>query len=135
MDQVSDISRRGFLGGVGALLVLAACSSNGGKTASSSSTSTTGSGGAAAKPGWRSLPLSSTPDANGLLLPEGFTSRVVATTGQPVGDTGYVWPLSPDGAATFADREVKGGWYHAVNSEAAGRRRRRGVGDPLRSRR
>lgn len=115
MDQASDISRRGFLGGAGALLVLAACSSNGGTAAKSSSTSSTTRTAAA---GWADLPLSTTPDANGLLLPEGFSSRVVATTGQPVGKTGYLWPLSPDGAATFADREVKGGWYHAVNSEA-----------------
>ena len=60
--------------------------------------------------------LRSTPDENGL-LPRGFTSRVVATSGQPVGDTGYVWPPNPDGAATFPDRNVRGGWYYVANSE------------------
>ncbi|OWY60624.1 hypothetical protein B7486_68190, partial [cyanobacterium TDX16] len=55
------------------------------------------------------------PDENGLRLPEGFTSRVIAVAGEPVGDTGYEWPIFPDGAATFDDGE--GGWYHVVNSE------------------
>lgn len=55
------------------------------------------------------------PDENGLLLPEGFTSRVVAVAGEPVGDTDYEWHVFPDGAATFDDGE--GGWWYAVNSE------------------
>ncbi len=60
-------------------------------------------------------PLASTPDANNLLLPAGFTSRIVARSGQPVEHTTYVWPPFPDGAATFATPD--GGWIHAVNSE------------------
>ncbi len=60
-------------------------------------------------------PLAAQPDANGLLLPEGFTSRVVARAGEPVGAGGYEWPAFPDGAATFPIDD--GGWYHAVNSE------------------
>ena len=55
------------------------------------------------------------PDENGLVLPEGFTSRIVAIGGDPVGDTGYEWHLFPDGAATFDDGE--GGWYYTCNSE------------------
>jgi hypothetical protein len=55
------------------------------------------------------------PDANGLVLPEGFTSRVVAVAGEPVGDTDYAWHVFPDGAATFDDGE--GGWWYAQNSE------------------
>ena len=55
------------------------------------------------------------PDSNGLVLPEGFTSRVVAISGDPVGDTGYEWHLFPDGAATFPDGD--GGWYYVCNSE------------------
>ncbi|MCP4845516.1 MAG: DUF839 domain-containing protein, partial [Actinomycetia bacterium] len=55
------------------------------------------------------------PDENGLVLPEGFTSRIVAIGGDPVGDTGYEWRLFPDGAATFDDGE--GGWYYTCNSE------------------
>ena len=60
-------------------------------------------------------PLAAEPDANGLLLPEGFTSRIVATSGETVGDTNYVWPVFPDGSATFATDD--GGWIHTVNSE------------------
>lgn len=55
------------------------------------------------------------PDENGLLLPEGFTSRVVATAGEPVGDSDHRWHVFPDGAATFEDGE--GGWFYVCNSE------------------
>ncbi len=60
-------------------------------------------------------PLATTPDANGLLLPKGFKSRVVAYSGEPVAGTDYVWPALPDGGATFAmpDR----GWVYVANSE------------------
>lgn len=54
------------------------------------------------------------PDRNGLILPEGFSSRVVAVSGDPVGSSGYVWPLFPGGAGTFADGD--GGWFYACNS-------------------
>jgi MYXO-CTERM domain-containing protein len=64
-----------------------------------------------ASPYGRLLP----PDASGLRLPEGFTSRVVARSGETVEGTRYVWPAFPDGAATFPAED--GGWYHAVNSE------------------
>jgi hypothetical protein len=60
-------------------------------------------------------PLADQPDENGLQLPEGFTSRIVAIAGEPVGDTGFVWPAFPDGAACFATDD--GGWIHTVNSE------------------
>ena len=55
------------------------------------------------------------PDANGLILPEGFTSRVVAVSGDPVAGTDHLWHLFPDGAATFPDGDA--GWYYACNSE------------------
>ncbi len=55
------------------------------------------------------------PDGNGLRLPEGFTSRIVARSGDMVEGTRYVWPAFPDGAATFPAED--GGWYLAVNSE------------------
>lgn len=55
------------------------------------------------------------PDANGLMLPEGFTSREIARGGQPVGTTGYVWHTFPDGGATYATPD--GGWIYANNSE------------------
>lgn len=58
------------------------------------------------------------PDANGVQLPPGFTSRIVAVSGEEVVDSGYVWHGAPDGAATFPAED--GGWYLAVNSERIG---------------
>ena len=55
------------------------------------------------------------PDGNGLMLPRGFRSRVVATSLHPVGTTGYVWHAAPDGGATFATSD--GGWIYTCNSE------------------
>lgn len=55
------------------------------------------------------------PDENGIILPPGFTSRIVAMAGEPVGDSDYRWRVYPDGAAVFDDGA--GGWYHTVNSE------------------
>jgi hypothetical protein len=60
-------------------------------------------------------PLSTTPDENGLLLPEGFTSRVIAIGGERVPGTDYEWHLFPDGAATYDDGND--GWYYVCNSE------------------
>jgi PKD repeat protein len=54
-------------------------------------------------------------DANGVQLPAGFTSRVIAVTGQPVAATGYTWHTAPDGGACFA--APGGGWIYASNSE------------------
>ena len=56
-----------------------------------------------------------TPDENGILLPEGFTSRVIARSDEEVEGTGYTWPVFPDGAATFPI--AAGGGHLAVNSE------------------
>jgi uncharacterized protein len=56
-----------------------------------------------------------TADANGLMLPAGFSSRVVATTGQTVGATSHVWHSAPDGGATF--EHPSGGWVYVSNSE------------------
>ena len=55
------------------------------------------------------------PDANGIILPAGFTSRVVATSGVAVGASGYRWHVDPDGGAVFPARD--GGWVYASNSE------------------
>ena len=53
-------------------------------------------------------------DANGIMLPAGFTSREVARGGSVVGTTGYVWPPFPDGGAVF---RAPGGWIYVANSE------------------
>jgi secreted PhoX family phosphatase len=55
------------------------------------------------------------PDANGLVLPPGFTSRVIGRTGEAVPGTSYVWPTAPDGMGTFAT--PGGGWILVVNAE------------------
>lgn len=57
------------------------------------------------------------PDANGLMLPRGFSSRVVATGGLPVLGSAYVWHTFPDGGATYA---TKDGWIYVSNSEVPG---------------
>jgi len=56
-------------------------------------------------------------DANGLMLPTGFTSRIVATSGVALGATEHVWHGDPDGGATFA--KPGGGWIYVSNSERA----------------
>ena len=55
------------------------------------------------------------PDENGVRLPEGFRSRIVARGEQPVAGTGYRWHLASDGMATFPDE--KGGFVLVSNSE------------------
>lgn len=53
------------------------------------------------------------PDRNGVRLPAGFTSRIVARSGQELFD--YRWHAAPDGGATFATPD--GGWIYVSNSE------------------
>ncbi|MFM9369653.1 alkaline phosphatase PhoX [Streptomyces sp. Da 82-17] len=55
-------------------------------------------------------------DANGIQLPSGFTSRVVARSGQTVAGTSYTWHNAPDGGACFADGT---GWIYVSNSEVS----------------
>ena len=54
-------------------------------------------------------------DANGLVLPEGFTARVVAEGGLPVPGSGQPWPLFPDGKGTLSIDD--GGWLLVCNHE------------------
>jgi secreted PhoX family phosphatase len=53
-------------------------------------------------------------DANGIQLPAGFTSKVIARSGQTVPGTSYTWHGAPDGGACFADGS---GWIYVSNSE------------------
>ncbi|MEU2060922.1 alkaline phosphatase PhoX [Streptomyces sp. NPDC013455] len=55
-------------------------------------------------------------DANGIMLPSGFTSRVIARSGQTVTGTSYTWHNAPDGGACFADGT---GWIYVSNSEVS----------------
>lgn len=64
-------------------------------------------------------PLRTEPDENGLLLPEGFRSRVVARSGEkPVAGAAYEWHRAPDGGAVFPARD--GGWIYVSNCEVSG---------------
>ncbi len=56
------------------------------------------------------------PDANGIQLPAGFTSQVVARSRELVPGTGYTWHQAPDGGACFANGT---GWTYVSNSEVS----------------
>lgn len=60
-------------------------------------------------------PLATTPDANNLLIPQGFESRVIARANQRVGNTTFLWHSDPDAGATFAAPD--GGWVYVSNRE------------------
>ncbi|MFI5492412.1 alkaline phosphatase PhoX [Actinoplanes sp. NPDC051859] len=53
-------------------------------------------------------------DANGIQLPAGFSSSVVARSRQVVPGTSYTWHDAPDGGAVFANGT---GWVYVSNSE------------------
>jgi hypothetical protein len=56
------------------------------------------------------------PDANGLMLPAGFRSRLLATSGDPViGGRPFRWHGAPDGGACFP--APGGGWIYVSNAE------------------
>jgi len=56
------------------------------------------------------------PDSNGMMLPPGFKSRIVARSGQkPVAGSDYVWHDAPDGGAIYATDD--GGWIYVSNAE------------------
>lgn len=84
---------------------LASCSSDGGGGTAAPTTTATPP---------RLGPLGEV-DANGLRLPEGFTSRIVGTSGEEVAGTGYTWHTDPDGGACFATDD--GGWIYVSNCE------------------
>ncbi|AKJ28356.1 alkaline phosphatase PhoX [Caldimonas brevitalea] len=56
-------------------------------------------------------------DGNGLMLPLGFSSRIVARSGQPPLPGAPAWHAAPDGGACFAAPD--GGWVYVSNSEMA----------------
>jgi secreted PhoX family phosphatase len=55
-------------------------------------------------------------DANGIQLPAGFTSRVIARSRQTVPGTSYVWHDAPDGGAVIPNGT---GWVYVSNSEVS----------------
>jgi secreted PhoX family phosphatase len=56
------------------------------------------------------------PDANGIQLPAGFSSQVIARSGQVVPGTSYVWHSAPDGGAVIPSGA---GWVYVSNSEVS----------------
>jgi uncharacterized protein len=58
------------------------------------------------------------PDENGIQLPAGFSSRVIAVVNEPpiAGNPGFLWHSDPDGGAVF--RTDDGGWIYLSNCEA-----------------
>jgi secreted PhoX family phosphatase len=61
-------------------------------------------------------PISRDPDVNGLRLPSGFTSRIVARSNVLVSGTNYRWHRAPDGGRCFA---TSNGWIYVSNAELA----------------
>ncbi|HRB03806.1 MAG TPA: DUF839 domain-containing protein [Ilumatobacteraceae bacterium] len=61
--------------------------------------------------------LGSVPDVNGFLLPPGFTSRVIARSGQLVAGTSYTFLNNPDGAGIVP--RADGGWWLLWNGESS----------------
>ncbi|MDQ8701073.1 DUF839 domain-containing protein [Streptomyces sp. LHD-70] len=53
-------------------------------------------------------------DGNGIHLPSGFSSRVIARSGQKVTGTDHTWHNAPDGGACYEDGT---GWIYVSNSE------------------
>jgi secreted PhoX family phosphatase len=62
----------------------------------------------------RSLELQP-PDENGVSLPVGYTSRIVARSSEVVEGTSFVWHNAPDGGACYDAGD--GGWIYVSNSE------------------
>jgi len=55
-------------------------------------------------------------DANGVMLPKGFSSRIVARSGQaPVSGSSFLWHAAPDGGACYPTDG--GGWIYVSNAE------------------
>lgn len=54
-------------------------------------------------------------NADGLMLPARFKSRLIAVSGQQVASTGHTWHGAPDGGACFP--VLGGGWVYVSNAE------------------
>ncbi|MFC7546472.1 alkaline phosphatase PhoX [Plantactinospora sp. GCM10030261] len=70
--------------------------------------------GAVAQPGPGPYGTLLAADVNGIQLPTGFASRVIARSGQRVPGTSYTWHWAPDGGACFPSGT---GWIYVSNSE------------------
>lgn len=120
--EQQGLSRRVFLrnmlltaGSISAAQWLTAC---GGDSTGSVSGTGVGSSGATRTSPFASMGPLMPPDANGVQLPAGFTSRVVAVFNEPPipSQPDFRWHSDPDGGAVFATED--GGWIYVSNSEA-----------------
>jgi len=141
MDYRKQEHRRAFLRNAffasaagAAAPLLSGCSSPGGIGAKGNNSTTGNSGKTCTTTGQLSIPTGrlgtalsnaeyAAQDDNGLILPIGFTSTLLATSGLPVSatsgvPTGYTWHPLPDGGACFP--KVDGGWAYTSNSEVPG---------------
>jgi len=58
-------------------------------------------------------------DRNGVMLPEGFTARIVARSSEiGISSFNYAWHPAPDGGACYETED--GGWIYVSNSEVGG---------------
>lgn len=125
--EASGLSRRRFLrnmfytaGTVTAAQYITACGGSG-SSPSSNSQANRGSGPVVTDPSFQSQFATMGPlmaaDSNGIEMPAGFTSKILAEFNMPVlaGNT-FVWHSDPDGGGTF--RTDDGGWIYVSNSEA-----------------
>jgi len=121
--EKQGLSRRVFLrnmlltaGSISAAQWLTACGSDS-SSLSGSAVSPSGGGAPRVSPFASMGPLMA-PDANGVQLPAGFTSRVVAVFNEPPlpSQPDFRWHSDPDGGAIFATED--GGWIYVSNSEA-----------------
>lgn len=120
-----ELDRRRFLeGGFAAVAAfLYGCGSPGGGGTGGGGAGGMGGGGGGGGAGGggemmsnlRNLGPLMTADANGMRLPAGFTSRIVARSGQPPVAGGINWHGAPDGGACFPTSD--GGWIYVSNSE------------------
>ncbi len=114
-------SRRSFLynlflaaGSVPMASWLTACGSNGG----GGGLGLGGGGSSAFSSAFAEMGPLQAPDANGVQLPAGFSSRIVAVVNEaPIpGQPEFTWHSDPDGGGVFATED--GGWIYLSNSEA-----------------
>ena len=73
--------------------------------------------GAAAVPGVGPYGALQAANSDGIQLPAGFTSRLIAISGQLVAPTAHTWHAAPDGGACFP--VPGGGWVYVSNSEVS----------------
>ncbi len=114
---MSEVSRRTVIGtmlyasGLTSAGVLSSCGGGGSSNSSSGAQAT-------ARPEslLDDIEFLLAPDQNGVMLPLGFSSRIVARSGEaPASSSDYIWHDAPDGGAIF--ETDTGGWIYASNSE------------------